>query len=281
VPGCKPNRSQISDNVTFFFVLCVLLILSACAGPSKRFDRLADENGFTRHAVQGSAFSHALFTKHRSNGGKRLHVYLGGDGAPWIRGRWKSADPTPGDAIGLRLMALDRSLSVYLGRPCYHGSGPAQLCDPLLWTQERYSARVVESLQRVLELFLSEGGYSELVLIGYSGGGALAMLLAQRLPEIRTVVTVAGNLDIDAWTSHHGYLPLDGSLNPKLLPRFTVSVRQIHLIGGADTNIPPWMSRSALIGQPDAHIIEWPEFDHACCWELIWPEILARIELAQ
>ena len=46
-----------------------------------------------------------------------------------------------------------------------------------------------------LETWLKKKGYSELVLIGYSGGGALAMLLAERI-RVRAVITVAANLDI-------------------------------------------------------------------------------------
>jgi len=277
-PGCKQISSRISVALFFYSILCVLLLLSACTGPNVRFDRLAEGYGFFRQTVQASVFSHVLFTNRHFGAGRRLHVYLGGDGVPWIRGRWLSADPTPGDAVGLRLMALDRMPSVYLGRPCYHGSGPAGTCDPVIWTQARYSSGVVQSLQQVVRLVLAEGGYTELVLIGYSGGGALAMLLAPHFPETQALVTIAGNLDIDAWTTHHGYLPLNGSLNPKALPRLATSLRQIHLIGEADINIPPWMSRSALRGQPAARIIEWPRFDHGCCWERVWPEILACLD---
>lgn len=276
--GCKRIGFGISIRLLHAPILCILLLLSACAGPSARFDSLAEDFGFTRHTVRGGAYSLAQFTNNSFGGGGRLHLYLGGDGVPWIRGRWLSSDPTPGDAVGLRLMALDRMPSVYLGRPCYHGSGPAEICDPVIWTQARYSQLVVESLYQAVRLLLAEGGYSELVLIGYSGGGALAMLLAPRFPEATTLVTIAGNLDIDAWTSHHGYLPLDGSLNPTSLPRFAASLRQIHLIGMDDTNIPPWLSRSALRGQPAARIIEWPGIDHGCCWERVWPEILACID---
>ena len=39
----------------------------------------------------------------------------------------------------------------------------------------------------------------EIVWFGYSGGGALAVLLALRFPQSVAVITVAANLDIDGW----------------------------------------------------------------------------------
>ena len=40
------------------------------------------------------------------------------------------------------------------------------------------------------------------------------MLLAERLEMTQAVVTIAANLDTDAWTELHGFSALEGSLNP-------------------------------------------------------------------
>ena len=116
-----------------------------------------------------------------------------------------------------------------------------------------------------------------MVLIGYSGGGALAMLLAHRFAETVAVITVAGNLDPDAWTRLHGYRPLDAALNPGDLPPFLDSVAQYHLVGELDRNTPAWLLEAALEKQPQAHIVVWKGFDHACCWEGIWQDVLACV----
>ena len=50
----------------------------------------------------------------------------------------------------------------------------------------------------------------EVTFVGYSGGGVLAVLIAERLDNVAGVITVGANLDTDAWTEHHGYLPLTG-----------------------------------------------------------------------
>jgi pimeloyl-ACP methyl ester carboxylesterase len=61
------------------------------------------------------------------------------------------------------------------------------------------------------------GDNNLVLLIGHSGG-ALAILLAARVPQVVAVVTIAGNLDTDVWTKLHGYLRLQGSLNPIAAP---------------------------------------------------------------
>ena len=67
-----------------------------------------------------------------------------------------------------------------------------------------------------LRSFLSVHPYPHVVLIGYSGGGTLAWLMASRIPETTRVVTIAANLDIDEWTRIHGDSPLSGSQRRRL-----------------------------------------------------------------
>jgi pimeloyl-ACP methyl ester carboxylesterase len=260
--------------------LCVLFIssLSGCALQSQYFDNDAHQLGFTRQVVMGEGFQHAIY---RHDGVRRstlLHVYLGGDGSPWLDHRLISADPTPQNALVLKLMAVDPVASLYLGRPCYHGFSTTEPCNPRLWTSARYSSTVVTSMQRVLQDFMHREGFREVVLIGYSGGGTLAMLLAERIAATTTVVTIAGNLDIDAWTRYHAYTPLVESMNPALRPVLDARVEQYHLIGQADSNVPWSLVDSAIQRQPDAHVLLWQDFDHACCWQSIWQQFLPCLE---
>ena len=60
--------------------------------------------------------------------------------------------------------------------------------------------------------------HRSIVLIGHSGGGTLAVLLAPRIEDVSGVVSIAANLDIDAWADHHNYDRLTGSLNPNSQP---------------------------------------------------------------
>jgi pimeloyl-ACP methyl ester carboxylesterase len=117
----------------------------------------------------------------------------------------------------------------------------------------------------------------EIALIGYSGGGVLAMLIAPRVEQVRRVVTVAANLDIDAWADHHGYSRLSGSLNPATAPPLPITIRQLHLAGGRDLRVPPYLSRPVAARQPGAEYLLLADFDHTCCWERAWPSILASL----
>ncbi len=80
------------------------------------------------------------------------------------------------------------------------------------------------------------------VLVGYSGGGALALLIADRAPAVRAVVTLAANLDLDAWTAHHRYQPLTESLDP-LNTRAMPSGCEIHIAAARDSVVPPSLVR--------------------------------------
>ncbi|MEW8209178.1 MAG: alpha/beta hydrolase [Candidatus Thiodiazotropha taylori] len=269
-------KTNNRPTMTYSRLFCVaaLLFLAACASPSKRFDRQAAELGFDKQEWLGDGFTHTLFKNKPLQDSSKLHVYLGGDGIPWLRRNRIALDPTPRDPLGLRLMALDDNPSVYLGRPCYHGQDNSPACSPLLWTYERYSSAVVDSMAVVIEKLLDSGGYEGLVMVGFSGGGGLAMLLAPKLSQTRQVVTLAGNLDIQAWTSLHDHGALLGSINPSEQPPLDGTIQQFHLAGGKDENIPPWVVEVAVENQPNSQFITFDDFDHNCCWEKIWKSML-------
>ena len=149
-------------------------------------------------------------------------------------------------------------------------------CDPLVWTHRRYSPEVVASMVAALRDFLALHPHRRVVLVGYSGGGTLAWLMARHVPEATGVVTIAANLDIDRWTSIHDYSPLTGSLNPALLPALPPAISQTHYVGGRDRNVPAAVVESFRRRHPEARVVIVADFDHECCWVERWPELLAE-----
>src|SRR6185436_12059458 len=118
-------------------------------------------------------------------------------------------DPTPRHPLMLQLMTLDSAPSVYVGRPCYFGLANDPPCTPRDWTLDRFSPRIVDSMASVIEQLRAGRGTDAIELYGHSGGAALAVLLAARLGGVQRIVTIAGNLDVEAWTTYHGYTPLE------------------------------------------------------------------------
>lgn len=258
--------------------LALAVLLTGCASPGQRMDEFAAGAGLQHLQLAGAGFR--LSAYRNSTHGKRLHIYLAGDGTPWRNRYTIAADPTPREPLALQLMARDPAPGLYLSRPCYHGHQHDPGCSPLLWTLARYGPEVVTSMAAALHTYLLDHPHAGLVFIGYSGGATLAMLLAPRFPQTRAVLTVAGNLDPDAWAARHGYSPLSGSLNPTRRPPLPVSIRQWHLAGGRDRIVPAALIKTAAAHQHCAQVIVFPDYDHHCCWLAHWPALLRQFVIA-
>lgn len=244
--------------------------LVACASPSARFHEHAKNQGYER--VDGGL---AVYRKGRFVDGEPIHIYLDGDGTPAMNRGRITLDPTSRNHIILALMDSDPHPSALVGRPCYYGTQAG--CEPKLWTTARYSSFVVQRLRERIEEMLAPYPNSPLVLVGYSGGGALAMLIAPKLSKLSALVTIAANIDTDAWVAHHGYAPLSESLNPALQPALDRSIRQFHYFGANDANVPIALMRAALAREsaPQVKVVEG--FDHECCWPQLWQTEMQEI----
>lgn len=260
-----------------YLIWVAAVVLVGCATPATRTDRLAASHGLQRSEIQGTEFQHVIYLR---PGNGPLHVYLEGDGTPFSRPNEVAADPTPRNPLALRLMLADSNRALYLGRPCYHGHASDSACNWTLWTTDRYSERVLASMASALARIIESEHVSEIILIGYSGGGTLAILLAEQISQTRAVITLSANLDTDAWTTLHGYTPLSGSINPARRPALPSTLTQWHLVGQRDTTVPPWITRRGSAHQVASRIIQYAETDHTCCWALHWPAALALIEAA-
>lgn len=257
-----------------------IVMLAACSSPGKQHRSLARDQGYAVMDVAAAQHTLTAYLPEARTAGPdaRWHIYLTGDGTPWIAGRRPSADPTPRRDMILRLAAHDPAPHLVLHRPCYARDELNAPCRPTLWTGSRYSEDVVTAMDTALNRLVEQRAIGEIVLIGYSGGGTLARLLAARRDDVAALVTIAANLDHAAWTEHHGYRPLDGSLHVGSTPTLRADYPQWHLIGGRDAVVPPEVTRSGLQRDPGALIMLYPQHDHACCWVDDWPGLLAALD---
>jgi hypothetical protein len=268
--GGEPTRRRRGAGAAAL----ALALLGACATPAERFADHAAILELGRQVMDGSGFRHVVFWNNQSRPAPVLHVYVDGDGTPEIGG-YPAVDPTPRNPLMLRLLDLDPGPAVLIGRPCYYGLAADAPCRPALWTDARYSEAVVTSMAAVVRRLLASGAYRRVAWFGHSGGGTLAVLLAGRVAESAAVVTVAGNLDIDAWADRRGAPHLAGSLNPALQPPLSAAIVQHHYAGGRDDIVPVEVTRRGLNAGVGLTVI--PDYDHRCCWEQLWPAILAGV----
>jgi len=258
-----------------FLVLSTVLIC-ACASPAHRIDAVARNANFQKQVEWGSGFRHVIYRNAAATQTGVLHVYIEGDGTPYRRPDTAASDPTPRNPLMLRLMVLDPTRSIYLGRPCYFEPNRDRACDPIFWTLRRYGPEVLDSMAAVLRLEAERAGADRIELFGHSGGGTLAVLLSQRLNNVTRVITLGANLDTAAWCKLHHYTPLSGSENPAdTQPQPNPGGIQIlHLVGTDDTNTPPSLVIAAAHARGDEPVRVVAHFSHSCCWETTWADVL-------
>jgi hypothetical protein len=254
------------------------LLLTGCVSPSSQFLETAKQYNFKSELQQGTPYLHHLllnsFAQQNHFGFEELHVYLDGDGTPFTHFNFPAEDPTARNHLILDLLAKDKKPAILLGRPCYYESQKNIECQPVLWTSERYSQKVITSLVFALQQWLKTKPATRLVFIGYSGGGALVTFLAQYFPQTSVIVTIAGNLDVQAWCEYHHYNPLQNSLNPIESSHIPFQVKQFHLAGEQDKNVLPLFIKNFSAEYLNSTFLSFKNFDHNCCWAEIWENFL-------
>ena len=264
---------QILDKI---FAVIVLLLTTACANQTA-LETLASQKSLElRLLTETEPPLWAL--RNAANGPtKTLVIYLGGDGVPW-RGDRPAVNPDGRGVLAAELSLTDSRPAIYLGRPCYHWSEMPATCTGSRWTSERYSRETVALLASAVESLQLRSEAESLILIGYSGGGVLALMVAEQIDAVTRVVTVAANLDTDAWTTFHDLLPLEGSLNPAASLAAPTHFEQIHLQGTNDDIVPAATTNAYRDAHPEALFLSVEGFGHRCCWREHWRGILDYLD---
>lgn len=192
-----------------------------------------------------------------------LNIFIEGDGMP---------------GVALRLAQDIGGNSVYIGRPCQYMIGNRlNTCNKEVWTSHRYSDSVVRSMNRAITAMKIRYQAESIRLIGFSGGGAVASIVAALRDDVDLLVTVAGNLDHKQWTDFNQIDPLTGSLNPIHFSDALETVPQIHLIGERDDVVPgsvltSYLAQMKRLDNVQSYIVVGA--DHTCCWSLAVADVL-------
>jgi dienelactone hydrolase len=263
--------------------LLTSLLVSGCVSipsPSQRqltAEKIISQQGWQPILIQGHNFDLKAYTPAPKNTDV-LTIYIEGDGFAWRTQSEPSTDPTPINPLGLKLaLAHPGGNAAYLARPYqYVGGLNGKGCNKTYWTQKRFAVEVIEASDQALTVLKLRFGAHHLQLVGYSGGGAVATLLAAQRDDVVRLVTVAGNLDHRAWTDAHHIQPLDGSLNPiDYWPALT-KIPQVHFVGEKDLIINKAIAvsyRKRFTAPQNINIVSLSDFNHHCCWVESWPAL--------
>lgn len=263
--------------------LAVGAVLSGCSvqpwlSPQKKAESIAKAAGFELRKVVSSPFLLTTFQTANPLGNDTLTVYIEGDGAPWISPTIPPEDPTPLKPISLILASLDQRRPIlYIARPCqYLNETELAACYYKNWTSGRFSPEVIEAVDNVISGVKTSTGVRLVRLVGFSGGGVVAALIAVRRQDVDNLVTVAAPLDVAAWSAFHQINPLRDSLDPMDFARELSQIRQVHLVGEKDTIVPPAYAKAIQIKMPFARYIIVPGYTHECCWTENWPGFIPK-----
>ncbi len=275
----------------FLPLILILFIFCGCDSQRLKMTQTADQitapKGFTRKLVKGGSFNLTTYQK-ITNPKDKFVIYIEGDGAVYFRNsKLSSSHPTPVSLMFLDLALLDnRPNVVYLARPCQYT--PIELnpkCsisdnkeNQQYWGSKRFSEEVIVSLNEAVNKITNGSRFD---LVGFSGGGAVAVLIAARNKNVDSILTIAANLDVSKFAEYHDkpYRPVDkmkNSLNPIDYTEKVKDIPQLHLSGGKDIRLPEFIAKNFVskihTGCAKHKVI--PKVEHAIGWNKHWRDIL-------
>ncbi len=267
---------------TYIFVFMVVLFFCGCSSKIPTLEdrkniaqSLINDKSVVQKDIKTDNFTLFSFQKVSNECKNSIKIYIEGDGLSWISRNVISSNPTPINPTSLKLMLLDdSSCKIYIARPCQYTT--STICEEKYWTNNRFSSKIIDSFNEALNSIKNEQKNNSFDLIGYSGGGAVATLLASQRNDINSITTIAGNLDIEKWTNIHNISSLNGSLNPADFSNTLENIKQHHLIGEDDKIIPKeiFFSYQSKFRNKKNITYSLHKATHNCCWEDIYKKYL-------
>lgn len=241
--------------------LCMLLGLSGCM-------RVTVPPDFTYKEIPTEEFNISSWQK-IGDPSAPYKIYIEGDGNAFNSHGNPTKDPTPKGKLMREIAFKDDSPNViYLARPCQYIQ--SKMCHRRYWTNARFAPEVINAEYSAVKQLV---GTNPVILVGYSGGAQIAGLLATTKQglNVKKIITIAGNLNHQAWTQYHNLPPLDGSMNLEHYKTKFFQIPQTHYIGDKDEVIPPQLLQEFIADH--TKIILVPKADHFSGWESIYTQV--------
>ncbi|MGV8863819.1 MAG: alpha/beta hydrolase [Pseudomonas sp.] len=280
----QPSRLASSRWRGLLTSLFTLLLVGCVETPNfteldHRADILAKSGGLIRGQVQTDNFVLTSFYR-ITRPDLPLTVYIEGDGFAWRTRSQPSMNPTPRKPQGLELASVDPAPNrVYLARPCQFTLMAANpRCEVGYWTSKRFAEDVVVAMDQAVSQYARQVPGQPINLVGYSGGAAIAVLIAARRHDVATLRSVAGNLDTAEVNRLHRVTPMPESLNAIDVASQISTLPQIHYYGSEDRIVPSTIAQrfARATGGRCTQVRAVPGMSHESDWARLWPELLAE-----
>jgi len=246
----------------------IILVILSVVGLIGGCTSIEVPNEYSYQIIQTKYFDIASWQK-ISSPNSVYKIYIEGDGHAFNARGLPTSDPTPKGTLVRQLAFGDKNANViYLARPCQYAQN--HLCKQKYWTTARFSKEVIDSEYEAIKSLV---GNHDVILVGFSGGGLVAGLIAATKNDIKVkkIITIAGNLDHQAWTEYHHLPMLSGSLNLEDFKAQFAQIPQIHYVGEKDTIVPASITEQFI--NNDNLLVKLPNVSHADGWESIYPNI--------
>lgn len=265
-------------SVNILLLILGPLFLAACAAnietKIKEAEKVASFNSFEKKLVPAGSFVLTAYQRITDKYSPYI-VYIEGDGSITSGHYAIASNPTPSKVMLLKLASLDpRPNIIYMARPCQYT--PVELnpkCTSDYWVDKRLSEEVIESINTAI---IAISNNKPVSLIGFSGGGGVAILVAARNKNIQNIITIAGNLDIERFSRHHEVYALKESLNPIKYAREISNLPQLHIAGDKDLIVPSSILNAYVAASASSCVRfkVFPGITHTIGWESVWKDVL-------
>lgn len=283
----------------FLLPLLTLITLGACTSDMMTddvADRIAGPAWMIEREIPAASYNLNAYERMHERA-EPANVYIEGDSLAWFTKLNLDADPK--NPVALNLAAHDKAPNVaYLARPCQytqrlnekgkpstrsrnHIYENESSCSHAEWQEDRFSPDVLTAYNAALDNIKAHYDITEFNLIGFSGGAAIAAILAAERSDVASLRTVAGIMDHAAFTAHHNSAPLTGSLNPIDYADKLKTIPQNHFVGGNDPIVPFSVLSSYLLAIDSSDCVQYnlvQEAEHQEGWVDKWP-VLEKIAL--